>query len=156
MTKKKSGWGAPYSSMEKRFLCGDILAVLPVSKTGCEKVATGNPNMPQEVKEAKMAWVQLRTKCECTTGSSDEEEEDVVEEAQKDEEFFEGKDKKEEGVGVLMTQTMPSLLLKKVIDVDTETSDKDYSDMLAFEERTKKRRKKTNEGVKEKEKEKES
>eukprot|EP00957_Ditylum_brightwellii_P188567 14355432-Ditylum_brightwellii.AAC.1 len=35
--------------------------------------------MPQEVKEAKMVWVQLRTKCKCTTGSldkDDDEEED--------------------------------------------------------------------------------
>eukprot|EP00957_Ditylum_brightwellii_P127892 9752686-Ditylum_brightwellii.AAC.1 len=38
MVKKKSGQGTAYSSMEKHFLCGNMLAVLPVSETGWEKV----------------------------------------------------------------------------------------------------------------------
>eukprot|EP00957_Ditylum_brightwellii_P008886 673127-Ditylum_brightwellii.AAC.1 len=77
--------------------------------------------MPQEVKEAKMTWVQLQTKCKCTTGSLDEdnddddeeEEGDIVEEEAQGEEdllgcapFGSSANKKKEEV--LMAQTMSS------------------------------------------------
>eukprot|EP00957_Ditylum_brightwellii_P165012 12563186-Ditylum_brightwellii.AAC.1 len=113
----------------------------------CSKVSIGSPTMPQEVKEAKMAWVQLQTKCKCTTSSLDEDNEDeedeeegdiVEEEAQGEEDLlgcasFESsaKKKKEE---VLITQTMSS---KKVININT---DEDNSDMSVFEPPKEKRR----------------
>eukprot|EP00957_Ditylum_brightwellii_P091771 6987766-Ditylum_brightwellii.AAC.1 len=77
--------------------------------------------MLQEVKEAKMVWVQLQTKCKCTTGSLDEDNDDnedeeggyiVENEAQGEEKllgcipFESSANKKKEEV--LMAQTMSS------------------------------------------------
>eukprot|EP00957_Ditylum_brightwellii_P125547 9569717-Ditylum_brightwellii.AAC.1 len=102
--------------------------------------------MPQEVKEAKMAWVQLQTKCKCTTGLSDEdnddddeeEEGDIVEEETQGEEDLLGCAPFEPSVSkkgeVLMAQTMSS---KKVIDIKTN---EDNLDMSAFEAPKEKRR----------------
>eukprot|EP00957_Ditylum_brightwellii_P091969 7002449-Ditylum_brightwellii.AAC.1 len=38
------------------------------------KAPSGDPNIPMEVREAKLAWVQIRDRTECGTGSSKEED----------------------------------------------------------------------------------
>eukprot|EP00957_Ditylum_brightwellii_P166573 12679383-Ditylum_brightwellii.AAC.1 len=54
------------------------------------KVPSGDPTIPVEVREAKLAWVQIHAKMECSTRLSDKEEDgdmcgDDVDEKEEDE-----------------------------------------------------------------------
>eukprot|EP00957_Ditylum_brightwellii_P204305 15338600-Ditylum_brightwellii.AAC.1 len=103
MPKKTSRRGTLYTAINKRYLVTNIRLVKPISKGGWErvhfmhhtmysnknqtveslrkcfanlhhtKVPSGDPSMPIEVREAKMAWVQICAKLKWSTGSSDEE-----------------------------------------------------------------------------------
>eukprot|EP00957_Ditylum_brightwellii_P008937 676475-Ditylum_brightwellii.AAC.1 len=91
------------------------------------KCPSGDPGMVAEVCNAKMAWLHICAKSECTTGSSDDEadklasDDDVVE----TQELLGGES---------MAQTIPSITTpKKVIKLDNESGSGSNTDMLAFE-----------------------
>eukprot|EP00957_Ditylum_brightwellii_P023310 1759546-Ditylum_brightwellii.AAC.1 len=71
------------------------------------KAPSGNPAIAQEIREAKMAWLQIWAKSECSTGSSEESVSESEEEEDKDEDML------QELLAPHMAQTIPSLLAKK-------------------------------------------
>eukprot|EP00957_Ditylum_brightwellii_P141221 10759585-Ditylum_brightwellii.AAC.1 len=100
--KKTSGRGAAYTTAEKCFLVTNMAIILPMSGLGWDKVhgmhiklygaknrtveslkryftnmhstkaPSGDPAIAQEIREAKMAWLQIWAKSECSTGLSKE------------------------------------------------------------------------------------
>eukprot|EP00957_Ditylum_brightwellii_P121463 9263687-Ditylum_brightwellii.AAC.1 len=36
------------------------------------RTPSGNPSISEEIREAKLSWLQIQAKSECSTGSSDE------------------------------------------------------------------------------------
>eukprot|EP00957_Ditylum_brightwellii_P115071 8776479-Ditylum_brightwellii.AAC.1 len=95
--KKASGRGAAYTTAENQFLVSNISTVLPILGSGWDKVhgmhiklygaknrtvelvrrcftnmhqtkaPSGDPAIAQEIREAKMAWLQTCAKSECST-----------------------------------------------------------------------------------------
>eukprot|EP00957_Ditylum_brightwellii_P140831 10727831-Ditylum_brightwellii.AAC.1 len=90
------------------------------------KAPFGDPAITQEIREAKMAWMQICAKSECSTGSSKES-------------ASESKDKKDdvelqELLAPQMAQTIPSLSgKKKVIELGEDKSSKSESNLSTFE-----------------------
>eukprot|EP00957_Ditylum_brightwellii_P128090 9769732-Ditylum_brightwellii.AAC.1 len=92
ITKKSSDRDMAYTPAKKRFLMSNVGVVLPVSKHGWERVyamyisvygkknrtveslqwifanlhqtraPSGDPSMSEEIREAKLAWLQIRAK----------------------------------------------------------------------------------------------
>eukprot|EP00957_Ditylum_brightwellii_P121655 9277620-Ditylum_brightwellii.AAC.1 len=101
--QKKNRRGYAYSVDAEHFIASNVSVVLPVSEVGWEtvhnmhnavysqkqriiesimmcfemmqrvQISSGDPDMPLEIGEPKMAWLQIQTKSECSTGSSDED-----------------------------------------------------------------------------------
>eukprot|EP00957_Ditylum_brightwellii_P135015 10294488-Ditylum_brightwellii.AAC.1 len=108
MPKKTSQRGAAYTSTKKRFLATIIGMVKPISEGGWERAHSSVPLIPVEVREAKLAWLQICARLECIMVSSNTEEDgsisgDGVEEEEDDDDTY----KKLLGPG--MTQSIPTL-----------------------------------------------
>eukprot|EP00957_Ditylum_brightwellii_P126828 9667895-Ditylum_brightwellii.AAC.1 len=71
------------------------------------KAPSGNLVIAQEIREAKMVWLQIWAKLECLTRSSEESGLEGEEEEDKDEDML------QELLVPHMVQTIPSLLAKK-------------------------------------------
>eukprot|EP00957_Ditylum_brightwellii_P085715 6521349-Ditylum_brightwellii.AAC.1 len=87
------------------------------------KAPSGDLTIPVEVREAKLAWIQIRARTKCGNGSSNEEEDDddllVAEEVGEEEEYEEGS---KELLGLAQTLPTPSKKGKEVIKVEHEDS----------------------------------
>eukprot|EP00957_Ditylum_brightwellii_P130708 9971192-Ditylum_brightwellii.AAC.1 len=165
--KKASGRGAAYTTAEKRFLVPNVSIVLPILELGWDKVrgmhielygaknrtveslrccftnmhltkaTSGDPAIAQEIREAKMAWLQICTKSECRTGSSEESASESKNKGDEDDVEL------QELLAPQMAQTIPSLSRKKkVIELDKDELSKSDSELSAFEEKSFKRLKK--------------
>eukprot|EP00957_Ditylum_brightwellii_P070871 5386217-Ditylum_brightwellii.AAC.1 len=108
MPKKTCGRGAAYISAKKSFLITNVGMAKPISEGGwervhsmhlsvyahknqtieslnqcfttlhCTKAPTGDPSIPVEVREEKLAWLQIHIRSECSMGLSDKEEDDSI------------------------------------------------------------------------------
>eukprot|EP00957_Ditylum_brightwellii_P210783 15365392-Ditylum_brightwellii.AAC.1 len=163
-SKKSAGRSAAFTVAEKRFLVNNVDLVKPVSEEGWEKVhgmhismyghknrtaeslrrcfttlhrmkcPSGDPGMPVEVHNAKMACLHIRAKSKCATGSSDDESE--KEGSDNDEE--EDDNSQELLGGAAMEQTIPSMMTAKKGVIKLDSNSGSDSDISAFEKPFKK------------------
>eukprot|EP00957_Ditylum_brightwellii_P014747 1112048-Ditylum_brightwellii.AAC.1 len=133
--KKTSGRGAAYTTAEKLFLVSYISIVLPILESGWDKVhgihiglyvtknrtveslrccftnmhmtkaPSGDPAITLEIREAKMAWLQIHANSECLTGLS---KESVSKSKNKEDDV-----ELQELLALQMAQPIPSLSEKK-------------------------------------------
>eukprot|EP00957_Ditylum_brightwellii_P188155 14324152-Ditylum_brightwellii.AAC.1 len=154
--KKTSGRGSAYTTTEKCFLVSNVSIILPILELGWDKMhgmhiklygakirtveslrhcftnmhqtnaPSSDPAIAQEIREAKMAWLQIWAKSECSTELNKES-------------VSESKDKEDgmelqELLASHMVQTIPSLSAKKkVIELDKDKSSKSESNLSVFE-----------------------
>eukprot|EP00957_Ditylum_brightwellii_P095201 7250710-Ditylum_brightwellii.AAC.1 len=151
--KRASGRGVVYTPAKKCFLVLNVGIVKPILEGGWDRVHTmhlsihakknwtveplhccftnlwsckapsGDPTIPVKVREAKLAWVQIHVKMECSTRSSDEEEDGDMFGEDVDEEE-EDEDGSQELLGPNIAQTLPTPFKKgkEVIEVEHEDS----------------------------------
>eukprot|EP00957_Ditylum_brightwellii_P196338 14958958-Ditylum_brightwellii.AAC.1 len=122
----------PFYSCPQEPDCGVLVSLF--TTLHCTKVPSGDPLIPVEVREAKLAWLQICARSECSTGLSNEEEDgeifSSVEEEEEDNDTA-----SQELLGLNMAQLISTLPKKEAIKLENEDISKfeDVTDISAFE-----------------------
>eukprot|EP00957_Ditylum_brightwellii_P130284 9938250-Ditylum_brightwellii.AAC.1 len=99
----------------------------------CIKAPSSDPSIPAKAREAKLAWLQIHARSECSMCSCNEEEDGGDYEGVK--EVEEDDSTSQELLEPIMAQLIPTLLSKKVIKLENEdiSVSEDSTDMSTFE-----------------------